>query len=288
MSFIFFAWLASFVYGLEVVVTKMVSRHLISNQWLFNFFWLLWILIFTIPLALTAGASWPTSWWSILAAGTFYALGSLFYILALYQIDVSVIAPLYNIRTLFSVVLGVLWLKESLSPLQLFLIGVMIFSSVVVTYEEKFSGRSFLNIGILTTVVGTIFSALMGVFIKLSVAENDYWTVTLFMPIISQLILLVTLPKFAKDLRKVSVKNHLAIIFIALFGLVGTLSANKAFAGNVSLTTVILSLPFSMILTFILSQALPDLLEKHSLKVYAVRFSSAAIMIASAVKLSLM
>ncbi|MCL5004278.1 MAG: EamA family transporter [Patescibacteria group bacterium] len=288
MSFVVFAWTASFVYGLEAVVTKIVGRHLIANQYLFNFFWLLWILIFTVPLALGNGVAWPRDWFSVLTAGLFYALSSLAYILALYQIDVTIIAPLYNFRTLFSLMLGVFWLKESLGPGQLILIGFLILSGVLVTYEEKFNLRSFLNRGIFTALAATIFSALMGAFIKYSVAQNGYWTVTLFMPLIGQLVLLASLPKFLTELKGVTVKNHLAIILIAVFGLVGTLCANRAYAGSISLTTVILSLPFSMMMAFILSRIFPSLMENHSLKVYAARFAAAAVMIAAAVKLSLM
>jgi len=288
MSFIFFAWVASVVYGLEVIISKIVSRHLISNLWLFNFLWLFWILVFTLPVAIINGVTLPHSWWKVLAAGIFYALGSLLYIFSLYRLDVSVVAPLYSTRSLFSLILGVYFLKEPLSISQIVLILVTVASSVLVTYEESFNAKSFLNSTIFIAILGIFFNSLMSAFVKEGVAESGYWTVSLLMPFISQVFLLITLPKFAKDLRRVSLRSHLAIMFIAFFGFLGTLSANKAFAGSVSLTTVILSVPFSMVITFVLGSIWPNLLEKHTLKVYGVRFTAAAIMIVCGVKLSLM
>jgi hypothetical protein len=41
-----------------------------------------------------------------------------------------------------------------------------------------------------------------------------------------------------------------------------------------------------MILAFLFSVFAPKLLEKHTMKVYAVRFAAAAVMIAAALKLS--
>ena len=66
----------------------------------------------------------------------------------------------------------------------------------------------------------------------------------------------------------------------------GTLAANKAYAVNVSISSVITALPISMIMVFVLSIFAPKLLEKHPVKVYAVRFAAAAVMFLASLGLS--
>jgi hypothetical protein len=69
--------------------------------------------------------------------------------------------------------------------------------------------------------------------------------------------------------------------------LIGILTSNKSYTDNVTISSAIISLPMSMIMAFLFSIFAPNLLEKHTLKVYAIRFTAAAIMIISALKLSM-
>jgi len=45
-------------------------------------------------------------------------------------------------------------------------------------------------------------------------------------------------------------------------------------------------MPFSMIFAFMFSVFAPKLLEKHTLKIYVIRFSSVAVMIWAAIQLT--
>jgi ABC-type Na+ efflux pump permease subunit len=74
---------------------------------------------------------------------------------------------------------------------------------------------------------------------------------------------------------------------MSLAGTTGMLAANAAYAGNVGIASTVISLPFSMVIAFALSIFVPKLLEKHTMKIYAIRFSAAAVMIFSALKLSM-
>jgi hypothetical protein len=60
----------------------------------------------------------------------------------------------------------------------------------------------------------------------------------------------------------------------------------SALAVNVGKTSVIMSIPFSMILAALFSVFAPKLLEKHTAKIYAIRFTAAAVMIYGAFQLS--
>jgi len=286
MGYLFFAWVASFLYAFEVIISKIVSKYSLKNPWLFNFVWSFLIVIFTFPVALIEGISMPKDWFDLLLAGFLYALSGILFIITLYRLDVSILAPLFNVRSAMSVLLGVLFLNELISVEQALLIVIIFVTSIFVTLDERWSLRSFLRPAILLAILNALCLSLLGVFIKKSIAENGYWATTFFMPLISQIFLLLTIPKFTNSIRSINYRSFTVVSLIALAGTLGTFAANKAFAENVSISTVILSLPMSMIMVFLLSRFKPELLEKHTNKVYLVRFIAVGIMITAAVKLS--
>lgn len=280
-----FAWVASFMFGVEAVTGKLTSRHSVQNPWLFNFFWAFFIVLFTIPIALWNGAGIPVQWTSIIIASVFYALTTTLYVLALYKLDVSIIGSLYNFRTAITVILGVLFLGEALSNRQYILIGIIFIFGLFITIDERFSVKSFFKWGTAIALSAVFFSALMAIFIKKAVAEAGYWDTTLWMGILSQVWLLPTIFLFKKDIVQSKSKQYLVVAATAVAGVFGTLAMNKAYSLNVSISSAIISLPFSLIMAILFSVFAPALLEKHTLKVYAVRFVSAAVMIVAALNL---
>ena len=126
MSYILFAWIASLSSGLLVVITKLTSKHAIANPWLFNFLRTLVVVLFIIPLALINNSSMPHNWLPIVAAAITSVLFYIFYILAIYKLDVSTIVPLFNFRTVFAVLLGVLLFQEKFTSYQYFLVLIII------------------------------------------------------------------------------------------------------------------------------------------------------------------
>lgn len=287
MPYYIFAWITSIAYSLETLLGKLISKYQVDNPWLFNFVWYLFILLLTIPVAVLNGASLPTFWTNIFLAAIFYALGGAFYIIALRLLDVSVISPLFNLRTVSAAILGTLFLGETYSGFQYFLMVAIVIAGIFVTLDEKFSFKSFFQKSTSVMIFEVFLLSLMSIFINKAVTETGFWEVTLWMPIIAQVLLLLTIPLFLKDLPKIG-GRHLGSIFImSLLGVVGTLSANKAFADNVALSTTIISLPISMVIVIILSFFYPKLLEKHPPKVYFVRITSAVIMLVLTLKLTL-
>ena len=55
---------------------------------------------------------------------------------------------------------------------------------------------------------------------------------------------------------------------------------------NISISMTIISLPVSMLFAILFSVFAPKLLEKHTMKVYAIRLIAAGIMVAAALGLS--
>src|SRR3989338_11479486 len=102
MPFYIFAWIAAITYGCVAITVKLTSKYSISNPWLFNFLFQLFVLIIIFPIALLNHAGWPTNWESIIYASIFFALFYLLYTMAMYRLDVTVFAPLFNFRAIMS------------------------------------------------------------------------------------------------------------------------------------------------------------------------------------------
>ncbi len=286
MPFYVFAWIASILFGLVGIIGKLTSKHAISNPWLFNFLWTLFSMLLIVPFAIANNVDMPTQWGILFLVALFNTLFNTFYILGISLLDITVMVPLLNLRTAFVTIIGGVFLGEIFTPFQYFLISVILLGGLFVSVDEKHSLRSFLRFPILIAILCTFFYTLMGVFTKPAIAQNGYWEVTLWSPILSQIMLLVTVPLFRKELGKVTLKQLGAVFSMSLALALGIMMENRAYSENVTITNIITALPFSMVIAFLFSVFAPKLLEKHTLKVYAIRFTAAAVMIISALKLS--
>jgi len=286
MTYLFFAWLASIVYGLEVVIGKITSSRTVTNPWLFNFVWSLFIIILILPFALINHVGFPQITWNLFWTAFYYALANIFYIISLQLMDVTAMGPLFNFRTVFSVILGVVMLKETLTPWNAVLIGVIVLFGIVVTIDEKLKLKAFFRVGILIMMIFLMALALMGVYTNLAIAENGFWKTTLWSMIFAQGMFLVTAPLFWKDLLKTKVQKYSGLFYMSLASAGGTLAANQAYASNVGISSTILSLPFSMIFTIIISVINPKIMEHHTAKIYVIRIFAAAVMLIAALQLS--
>ncbi len=286
MPFYVFAWFAAFFYGLTIVFGKLTSKYAISNILLFNFLYALFSLLFTIPPALINHVNMPSAWGNLTVSAIFNLLFVIFYTLSIFSLDVSVISPLFNFRTAFGVILSVLILKEVLAGSQIFLIGLIFIAGTFVSLDEKFSPKSFFRRSILYGILMTFFLALSSIYIKKSIADTGYWETNLFNPLITWILLIFTIPLFYREIKSINIKQILGVAAMSLSVAIANILANRAYADNVSISTAIIALPISMFIVFALSIFSPKLLEKHTLKVYAIRFTAAAVMIFSALKLS--
>ena len=285
MSVYLLAWIASIMYGVETLLAKVMSRHSISNPWLLNFLWYFFVLIGTTILALYFGVGVPDSWTYIVFASFSYAAACTFYTLSIYKLDVSVISPIFSFRTALAVLAGALLLGEILTSAQYILILIIFVAGMFVSVDEKFTIKSFFNKKIGLVFLCMIAVVLMAVFIKKAVAVTNFWDTTLWMAFLAQVWMCATIPLFKKDISNVTPRQYWSIAAIAAAGVIATLAANAAYAQSVSIAAVIISLPLSMIAAFLVSRFAPELLEKHTLKVYAIRFAAAAVMIVAAINL---
>ncbi len=281
-----FAWIASIIYGVNSVVAKLTAKHAIANPWLFNFVWSSVVLIGTIPIALANHVGMPQAWTSIVITGFFSFLTGVVYIQALYQLDVSIIGPLYNFRPVFTSLIGAAFLSEVLTGNQYFLIAIIFVCGIFLSFDEHFKLKAFFRKQNMIGLLAVLVSAIFGFTVKTAVAENGFWETSLWMAIFTSIFELTTLPFFYKDLLATPLKRYSGAVLTGFFGVFADLAVNKAYGMNVTLTTAITGIPFSMIIAFGFSIFAPHLLEKHPIRIYGIRFIAAAIMIFAALKLS--
>ncbi len=286
MSYIFFAWTAAITSGLIIIISKLTSKHSISNPWLFNFLWTLVGVILIVPIAIMNHASIPTYWVPILFSAMFGTLFYLFYVLSIYRLDVSTIAPLFNFRSIFAVLLGVFFFRETLSFYQVVLCAIVISAGIFATIDEKINIKSFFTPSIGIALAAMAFLALSNASTKWASSYNEVWTINLWVGIISLVFVSLTFPLFKKDLLKVKIHQVLPVGLMGILQTITNFALTSALAVNVGKTSVIMSIPFSMILAAMFSFFAPKLLEKHTTKIYAIRFTAAAIMIYGAFQLS--
>lgn len=286
MNPIIFAWIASITFGLYSIVAKLIGTYQLKNSYQFSFFATLFGGMLMSSIAYANGGRLATSWSFIVLAAIFLALGNALYLASLKVLDVSVMAPLFNVRVVITVMLGVLLLGETLSTQSLSIICLIIIAGFFATMDERFSFKSFFSGSIGLGLLFMLLLSLQSIFINRAIDQTNYWTAILWMSLLAIGFSFVFLyPKFKKDLAQSSVKDYAGVGLLAFIGGVGDLAAYKAYAGNVGISSVIISLPISMVLAFILSLWKPTLMEKHSFKVYGVRFAAAAVMIWGALQL---
>ncbi|MFA6391084.1 MAG: DMT family transporter, partial [Patescibacteria group bacterium] len=271
---------------LFVITAKLTSKHSIKNPWLFNFLLAAVTLLFTAPPAIYYHAVLPNGWLLVILTGFFATLNTIFYIFSNANLDVSVFMPLYNFRNIFTLLIGFLFFGERFPAFKLFYIGLIIIAGVFTSLDEKFSLKSFFKITIAIGLLTVLFSAINSALTKAVLINNDLWTTNLWIAIINFVLLIPTIPLFKKDLKKLDAAHITPIALMGLFFTLSFFAANKGYEGNYSVTSLIMVMPFSMIFAFMFSIFAPKLLEKHTLKIYAIRFSSAAVMIWAAMQLT--
>ncbi len=285
MPFYFFAWIGAVASGLIVITAKLTSKHSISNPWLFNFLLVTVTLFFTIPFAIVFHAGIPRSWTPIFLAAVFSTLFNILWIFSTYSLDVSVLTPLFNFRGVFALLIGTAFLGERLTLQQLFFAVIILIAGIFTSMDEKFSLRSFFKRSIAIGLLTVFFLAINNAFIKVSLQKNTLWTNNFWIAIFNIFFLIPTVSLFQKDLKRLRIKQILPIGVMGIFSTITEFSANVAYGVNLGITSLIMNTPFSMILAFLFSIFAPKLLEKHSIKVYAIRFTATAVMIIAALKI---
>ncbi len=280
-----FAWTASVLFAGEALLAKYISKHSIKNPWLFNFLWVFFVFVLNTAVCLWVGISFPEKWGDIILAGVFFALAMGLFMFANNYLDITVLTPLFNIRTIFAVILGVVFLGEVITIKQYWLIGLMVVSGVIISLDERMAVKSFLSKGFGFAMAEMATLALMALFLNRALAHTDFWTVNFWYNLIGFVLVIFSWP-FAKEGVKILTKPQVAGVFLMAFlGVFGNLAVLKAYKSNISISGAILSLPLSMVVVIVLSIFFPKLLEHHTWKVYTIRILAAIILVYAGIKI---
>lgn len=286
MPYYIFAFLAAIFFGLATIFGKLTGKYGIKNIYLFNFLWGFFDAVVLLPVLALTDVKWPREYFNLLFASFIWAYGGLLWIYCLSKIDVSIVTSLGNLRTGFTVLLGVLFFKEVLQFDQYLYIILIFICGFLATYDGKIHKVKFFEKNIWLLILSTLFFSGQGFFIGRSVMVNGLWTTSIGVIYLGTLMLLPTYFLFKKDLLNLNRKGLLGTFITAIIATIGTVSSNKAMSGNVSIASTIISIPVALILAPLFSLLFPSLLEKNSLKVYLVRFSATGLMIFCAWKLT--
>lgn len=285
-SYILYAWITNIFYGLSTLAGKFSSKNQIKNPWQLNFIWCSFLGLFTVPFAFIYKIGLPTHWGPMLLFSLFNALSSLFWILSLHAMDVSILSPLYSFRIVFSLFFGVLFFREHLTSFQYILITILCFAGIFVSMDEHSKLKSFFHSRTILAFFAVLTSAIFGATTKYAMKYDGYWEVTVWGNVFAQIMLLWTIPLFWKDFKKTPLKKYQGLIISAIAAFVAFLTGNIAYAINVSITSAILSVPVSMIMVLVVAMFAPAFLEKHTLKIYVIRIVAAGVMLVAALRLS--
>lgn len=281
-----FAWIASIVSGAEPLIIKASSKSLVPNPWMFSIFWVAFSIPLIVIYALFRGAGLPYDWLPIIAMSASAALFRVLYTLSLYKLDVSTVSPLYSLRTVFAVLLGVFLLHEGLSTFALALIAVIILAGPFSAYDEKLQAGAFWQKSIILVIASMFFLALEGYFVNRSANANGYATTLLWLDLLTLVFLLPTLKLANVKKDTLTLKKLKPFIVLGIVVFLYLIFSVEAYSRNLAVSSVIISLPFSMVFAVALSFKYGELVEKHPIKVYLVRFSAAFIMVGSAILLT--
>ncbi|KKQ23873.1 MAG: hypothetical protein US40_C0010G0007 [Candidatus Roizmanbacteria bacterium GW2011_GWC2_37_13] len=287
MSFTLAIWISSFAYGVQTIVGKLTAKYSLSNPWHLNFVWTLFNLIIVVPMAIVSGIIIPSSITLFVVSGFFLALGNIFLTYSLYKLDITIFSPLFALRTAFTAILGLLFLGEKFTLFQYLLILLIFISGMFIKIDENFSFKKFKLQGLGYGIACMFFLSLSSMAIKIASVNGNYWNNIFWINIFTTLFLIFTIPMFIKEITKTPLKKYFGALGYSLFGGIGRILMFFGLATNVTITTVVTSLPLSMIITIPLVYIFPKLLEKHSTKIYIYRLILAAIMVGSAIELSL-
>jgi len=288
MSPIIYAWTASIIYGLFALTAKFIGKYTLKNVYQFSFFITLFSGIIGGTISIFNGASMPSNWTYIVLSALLLSVGNIMYLSSLKHLDVSVMSPLFNLRVVITLLLGYFLLGEKMSQNSVYIVCLIFIAGIFSTMDEKFSIKSFFTKKIALGLLFMFVLSIQSYFVNRAIDQTNYWTATLWMALLAPIFSFIFLFKsFYKDVIVSKIPDYYGVLILSIFGGIGDLAAYKAFSGNVGISSIIISLPISMILVFILSFIKPDLLEKHPVKVYLVRFTAAAIMIWGALKLSI-
>lgn len=289
MSYIFFAFLAAFLFASTTLASKFISKHKIDNP---DSLFALAILSFTpyiltIPifakLSITQPAFLLLVFYSIL-----YILGVYLLLHAIFVVDASTVSPLFQLQAGFIVILAAIFLGERFPLSRYLVIAALIIGALLVSVDERMNIKSFFQRGVLLILGMQLLHATSNIFVGLALRSINFWSVMFFGYILHTILVLLFI--LIKRPKLNYPPKTIGLVFIrSAFQFYGALFLFRAFQENLSVSSSIglLAAPMVLVISVFSSRFFPQLLEHHTTKVYVVRGVGLLIMLIGAIKLAL-
>jgi uncharacterized membrane protein len=189
----------------------------------------------------------------------------LFYLRAIQSEEASVVAPLFQASTLFTLLLGYLFLHERLAIAQLLGVGLIIGGALSLSFRRGPKARKFKSSLIALMLGATFVMSLSTVLFKFFAIRDDFWTTTFWTFVGEGLfgVLLLLVPGYRRQFADMFRQNPGAVIGVnaanEVINLGGGLSvryasllAPVALVSAISSTTTFFVFFFGILLTLFL------------------------------------
>ncbi len=289
-TYILFSVIAALCFATGGILSKLTSKHLISdkNSLMALFFIYCFIYgLFLIPF-IDHQFLPQSSMMSMLGNIFTFIIGYYLFYAGLQQIDASSFAPLFQLQGGLIAILAFLFLDERFPLTNYLFIALLIIGAILVSIDESFKLKSFLKPGILLILLMQLFHAFSNLFVGLSLKFIGPLDI-LFWQYMALGVIFVPFYFLTKPKLNYPVKNLLSL-FLAIFcSGTGAIFLFKAYQTNLTIsgTIAMLSTPIVFIFSVLCSRFFPKLLEHHSSKVYLIRTIGLIIILFGAFKLAL-
>ena len=265
--------------SVDTIVNKLTTKHYIKNPLVFNYYYYPLALLFVLPIPLFIKIEpITTDLPNVLLVSFIGVLAFLGYAYGLYGIDASTIGPLKNLRVVFSAIFAFILLGEKLPADKYVWLVILVICGFLVTLDETFQLSSFFKKPVLLIYGWLIGLSLYSIFSNRGTSSMGFWSFIFWVAIIQFPIASLSIPLFWKEIH-IFRRQFIPMFISVSASFLATITAIRAFEGNVTVSTAIVSFPLEILLVFILSRTNPKLLESHSGYVYIVRFCAAALML---------
>ena len=275
---ILFALASLMLGGLNEIVFKRYSATVRSRGMMIAGVGLVWTLLLLLDVALRADA---IEWSEIglifgLGAGFVVALANILLLESLRHMEVSLGSTIYRLNTVAVVLLSILILGETMSPLKFAGIGCGVIAVLLLYRHQAVSGRhDELRLGLILVIIGALCRAIYGVATKAALEMGIDMDLLLLTAALCWVISGLVYARFVEHRYAVTRSKIVYSILSGclVYGIVRTLLSALAL-GEASVVITIANLSFLMALTL----ALLLKMERLSLrKLLAMGFAVSAI-----------
>lgn len=205
---------------------------------------------------------------------------------AMFTADITVMAPIGNLGNVFVPVLAMLVLKESVSLEKLPWFLLIVLAGFLVSYNERLKFKAFWNKDVLLVLIFVFCISVTRIVAPSVIKYFGYWNFIFYEFTYMGFLGLLLLTPFLYRKIKISLTPVFFLALGVVFEFLGLLFMLKALTYQLIMPVLIVSLPLSSVITFIISRFNKNLLEDHSLKTYFIRFIAMGVMLFGIVMLA--